>query len=78
MEVVLLYETENERIMFESYIENNKDEIEKSIVEKDRYSYIQATNELDTKECKRRLNTGLVLNEMLYKWRNRRMANGEK
>lgn len=78
MEVVLLYETENERIIFESYIENNKDKIEKSIVEKDRYSYIQATNELDTKECKRRLNTGLVLNEMLYKWRNRRMENGEK
>lgn len=69
MEVVLLYETEDEKSAFEAYIEDNQEEIMERISKKDRYSYIQATNELDTKECIKRLNTGLVLNEMLREWR---------
>lgn len=69
MEVVLLYETEDEKSAFEAYIEDNQEEIMERISRKDRYSYIQATNELDTKECIKRLNTGLVLNEMLREWR---------
>ncbi len=69
MDVVLLYETEDEKTAFEAYIEDNQDEIAECIAGKDKYSYIQATNELDTKECKKRLNTGLALNEELYKWR---------
>ena len=69
MEVVLLYETEDEKSAFEAYIEDNQEEIMERISKKDRYSYIQATNELDTKECIKRLNTGLVLNEMLHEWR---------
>lgn len=69
MEVVLLYETEDEKSAFETYIEDNQEEIMERISKKDRYSYIQATNELDTKECIKRLNTGLVLNEMLREWR---------
>ena len=69
MEVVLLYETEDEKSAFETYIEDNQEEIMERISKKDRYSYIQATNELDTKECIKRLNTGLVLNEMLHEWR---------
>ena len=51
MEVVLLYETEDEKSAFEAYIEDNQEEIMERISKKDRYSYIQATNELDTKEC---------------------------
>ena len=69
MEVVLLYETEDEKSAFEAYIEDKQEEIMERISKKDRYSYIQATNELDTKECIKRLNTGLVLNEMLREWR---------
>lgn len=69
MEVVLLYETEDEKSAFEAYIEDNQEEIMERISKKDRYSYIQATNEPDTKECIKRLNTGLVLNEMLREWR---------
>lgn len=78
MDVVLLYETEDEKTAFEAYIEDNQDKIAECIAGKDKYSYIQATNELDTKECKKRLNTGLALNEELYKWRNRRITNGKK
>lgn len=69
LDVVLLYETEDEKSAFESYIENHQEEIMERISKKDRYSYIQATNELDTKECIKRLNAGLVLNEMLREWR---------
>lgn len=69
MNVVLLYETEEEKINFEKYIECYQDEIADSISKKDRYSYIQASNDLDTAECKKRLHTGLVLNKLLDEYR---------
>ena len=41
------------KLRFEAYIEDNQDKIVECIADKDKYSYIQATNELDTKECKK-------------------------
>ncbi|MCQ5120603.1 ATP-binding protein, partial [Coprococcus eutactus] len=69
------YETEYEKTAFEAYIEDNKDKIAECIAVKDKYSYILATNELDTKVCKIRLISGLALNDELYKWRNRCITN---
>ena len=53
MDVVLLYETEDEKTAFEAYIEDNQNKIVECIAGKDKYSYIQATNELDTKNVKK-------------------------
>lgn len=76
MEVVLLYETEDEKINFEKYIEAHQDEIADNIFEEDRYSYIHALNDLDTAECKKRLHTGLVLNRLLEEYRlNKKRSN---
>lgn len=66
---ILLRQTEDEKTAFEAYIEDNQDKIAECIAGKERYSYIKATNELDTKECIKRLNTGLVLNKLLHEWR---------
>lgn len=69
MKVVLLYETEDEKNEFEEYIESHQEEIADNITKEDRYSYIQASNDLDTIECKKRLCTGLVLNRVLEEYR---------
>lgn len=45
MEVVLLYETEEEREQFEAYIEDNQEEVVELAEKIDRYSYVQATND---------------------------------
>lgn len=72
MEVVLLYETEEEREQFEAYIEDNQEEVVELAEKIDRYSYVQATNDRETKECIHRLHIGIVLNDLLHKWRDRK------
>lgn len=69
-EVVLYYENEEEKIAFEFYVENKQSLIESYIVEADKKFYeINTNNELEAKECKRRLSTGLALNRALQEFR---------
>lgn len=72
MRVVLVYETENEREKFETYVEEHQEEIVRKINEENLYSYIKATNEFDTEECIRRIHTGLALNDLLGEWRDQK------
>lgn len=69
MEVVLLYETEEEQMGFEKYIECHQEQVLEYIEKENRFSYIHVSNELDTAECKKRLHTGVVLNKLLKKYR---------
>lgn len=72
MEVVLLFETEEEREQFEAYIEDNQEKVVELAEKIDQYSYVQATNDRETKECIHRLHIGIVLNDLLHKWRDRK------
>jgi len=69
MEVVLMYESEEEHMQFEQFIETHQDMLEEKISKQDRFSYIQATNERDTEACTIRLYAGLCLNKMLKEFR---------
>ena len=69
-EVVLYYENEEEKTLFEFYVENKQNLIESFIDEADeRFYEIDTSNEREFKECKRRLSTGLVLNKALQEFR---------
>lgn len=69
MEVVLMYESEDEHNLFEEFIEVNQNILENKLNKKDRFAYIHAINERNTEVCKVRLNIGLCLNEMLVEFR---------
>ena len=67
--VVLIFNSENEKLCFENYINENEREIEEQLQKRSEFEYINTGDELTTTEYKRRLNVGLVLNDMLSQWR---------
>lgn len=70
-EVVLYYQNEEEKSLFEYYIENNQEMIETYLNEADsKYFDIDTDNKLEAKECKHRLSTGLALNRALSEFRD--------
>lgn len=68
-EVVLIFNSNEERLAFESYIEDNKTLLEKNIEENKQYEHINAGTELETKVCIERLRAGVSLNKLLNEWR---------
>jgi hypothetical protein len=69
-EVVLYYESEEEKSEFESYIESNQKIIEYYLNEADKkYFTIDTSNKMEAKSCKHRLSTGLALNNALQEFR---------
>jgi len=69
-EVVLYYENEEEKSAFEFYVENKQSLIESYLIEaNDRFYEIDSNNEMEVKECKHRLSTGIALNRALQEFR---------
>jgi hypothetical protein len=69
-EVILYFENEEEKSAFEYYLEGNQEMIELYISEADKgYFQIDTDNELEAKECKYRLATGLALNRALNEFK---------
>lgn len=68
-EVVVFYHSEEERLAFETYIEENQTLIKDEINKATRFDYVKTETETKTKEYIKRLNTGYVLNKLLKKWR---------
>lgn len=69
-EVVLFYESEKERIEFETYINENREKFEERRKELDRKFIIDlADKTLDKGVYIERLRTGYVLSEMYKEWR---------
>ena len=67
--VVVLYQSEEERLAFEAYIEKNQPLVATKIACIDRFDYINAGTDTKTAEYKKRLRTGLALNELLKEYR---------
>ena len=71
MEVVLIYESDEERLAFEIFIEENQGSIKEAIDSCERFSHINTGTEEKTKLYKERLHVGIVLNHLLKSYRIR-------
>ena len=68
-DVVLFYNSEEERLAFETYLEANQSLVKEQLEQIDRYDYIKVENEHITELYKIRLHTGIALNQLLDNWR---------
>lgn len=68
-EVILFFDSENEKNSFEEYVKCNKVDLKNRIDGSDEYDYIVTDNEEKTKEYKRSLHASIVLKEMLKEFR---------
>ena len=70
--VVLLYNSEEERLSFESFLESKPEMISQKIEVIDRFDYINTGEPTKTEEYKKRLRTGIALNALLKEFREQR------
>lgn len=70
MNVVLIFESEDERIDFEDYVTYNINNFKKRLSKIERYNHIETDSERQTEAYIKQLNTGYLLNEMLKEYRN--------
>ena len=68
--VVLFYESEEEKVDFEFYLEKNQELVSARVEAVDRYDYIHTDTEIKTAAYKERLCLGIALNQLLEEWRN--------
>ena len=69
MNVVLMFDSEDERLAFEDYITYNFEEFKDRLTKVERYNHIKTDSEKRTEVYQEELNTGYVLNEMLEEYR---------
>ncbi|MPN17623.1 hypothetical protein SDC9_164978 [bioreactor metagenome] len=69
-DVVLFYQSEEERTAFEVYIEEHQGLVDDQLKTIDRYNYIHAENEHKTTVYRDRLRVGVALNKLLCEWQN--------
>lgn len=68
--VIIIYESEEEKNLFKKYIYNNKDNFINRVAEKEKeFDHIELNNKLEEKDVRRKLSVGTVLNEMLEEYR---------
>lgn len=72
-DVVLFYQSEEERLAFEVYLEEHQEMVINRVDAIDRYNYIQADNESKTALYKQRLHTGIALNQLFKEWQEMRL-----
>ena len=69
MDVILIFDSENERLAFEDFITYNYEEFKERLDKTDRYDHIKTDSERRTEIYREELNTGYILNEMLTEYR---------
>lgn len=69
MDVVLIFESEDERLDFEDYIARNYKKFKERLAKTDRYDPIITESEKRAEVYEEELNTGFLLNEMLIEFR---------
>lgn len=67
--VVLVYESDEERLAFESWVEANQEAVKSAVATSTEYDYIDTGEATMTAEYKKRLRAGLVLNNLLTDFR---------
>ena len=69
--VVIFYYSEEERLAFETYIEEHNEFLEEKIKEVTRFEGLQTETKTKTEVLKERLKVGYALNEILSLWRSK-------
>ena len=68
--VIIIYDSVEEKNLFEEYIYTNKETFIKRVSEKEKeFDHIEFDNKLEEKDVRRKLSVGTVLNEMLKEYR---------
>ena len=68
--VIIIYDSIEEKKLFEEYIYTNKEPFIKRVSEKEKeFDHIEFDNKLEEKDVRRKLSVGTVLNEMLKEYR---------
>lgn len=75
-DVVLFYQSDDERVAFEVYIEEHQELVDHQLKSIDRYNHIRAGNQKKTEVYKERLRVGVALNNLLREWRQRLYRRG--
>ena len=70
-EVVVFYYSEEERVAFEAYIEENPELLNEKIKDITRFDKLNTENTTKTEVYKERLTVGLALNDILASWREK-------
>ena len=70
-EVVVFYYSEEERVAFEAYIEENPELLNEKIKDITRFEKLNTENTTKTEVYKERLTVGLALNDILASWREK-------
>lgn len=70
-EVVVFYYSEEERVTFEAYIEENPELLNEKIKDITRFDKLNTENTTKTEVYKERLTVGLALNDILASWREK-------
>jgi len=71
-EVILYFDNDTERILFEAYVLDNPSLISEYLQEADKHYYtLDSGNQLVNVESRKRLSMGLALNEALSQFRDR-------
>ncbi len=68
-EVVLFFQSEEEHLAFEAFLESHQELVKEKISAITRFDHIQTETKQKTDVCIERLHTGYALNEMLTEWR---------
>ena len=68
-EVVVFYNSKEEQLAFEAYIEENQELLNNEIKQVNSFDHIKTENENEMNECVKRLNVGYAINSILGKWR---------
>lgn len=71
MDVVLIFDSENERLAFEDFITYNYEEFKERLAKAGRYNHIKTESKERTEVYRKELNTGFILNEMLREYRSK-------
>lgn len=69
LRVVLIYESNDERLAFESWVEANQESVKTAVALSSEFSYIDTGSATMTAEYQKRLRAGLVLNKLLTEFR---------
>lgn len=68
-EVVVFFQSEEEHLAFETYIEEHQDYLDNVIKNIDRFDYVQTETKTKTDLYRERLKVGYALNQLLKEWR---------
>jgi len=73
-DVVLVYNSQEEKLAFETYLEGNHDIVKEYLERVDKYNYVKTGDEHKTYVYREQLKIGVALNNLLSDWRKKQIS----